>query len=274
LFGLSINNNEETALLLSVTDSNGTSGYGLFHVGRDGKWQPVFVPGQELPGGGRLRDDSFHWCSINDAGAILFLARREGERQYSAFLWEQGKLSSVLAIGTAAPDGGRISSVSAVFWRNVNREVIVTAAVSNRTDHGIYRVVDGNLIPVAVPGQPMPGGGVFKTVRYSGNLLGTGAAVTTGAFNGAGGANMNGQFAFLATLQDSTAAIYVLEPDGNLSLVLQQGQDTEQGKITYLGSRLSNASQPPLINSKGEIAVQLEIDNGPRTIALLQPANQ
>jgi hypothetical protein len=34
---------------------------------------------------------------------------------------------------------------------------------ANRSAQGICRVVDGKPIAAVVPGQPMPGGGVFET---------------------------------------------------------------------------------------------------------------
>jgi hypothetical protein len=84
--GLCLNSLEESAVVLKVQDTTGKAGFGIFFLGRDGKWQPILLPGQELPGGGTVHDEALHPVSCNAAGVVAFLARREGEKQYSAFL--------------------------------------------------------------------------------------------------------------------------------------------------------------------------------------------
>jgi hypothetical protein len=261
--GLCVNNQDEIAVVLKVQDAAGTAGYGIFFIGRDGKWQPVLLPGQELPGGGKARDEAIHPLSCNDAGAVAFLARREGEKQRSAFLWDQSKLTPLLAVGADAPRGKKIDSVGGVWLSSTNRQVIVSAGVDVSGSQGIYRLVDGALTAVAVPGQELPGGGRMGTVPW----YTTGStSVTTGI----GPPNQKGQLAFFA---DSAGkpGLYVMAPDGTVSLVFKDKQVTDLGQIRLFRQRGDTA--PPMINARGEIAVVLTISDGPSTVAILTPAS-
>ena len=144
--------------MLYVTGTDGTKGSGLFLLGHDGTWQPILVPGQVLPNGKKLFEEGFRPAALDDAGDVLFGARGSGQANYTVYLWRQGKVTTVLAPGAQAP-AGKISQIGYVGFRNVNNEIVVSAAVGTATAQGIYRVVDGQPIPVAVPGQSMPGGG-------------------------------------------------------------------------------------------------------------------
>jgi hypothetical protein len=54
--------------------------------------------------------------------------------------------------------------------------------------------------------------------------------------------------------------------DGSVSPVLKLRQVTDQGRITGLDSFR------PILNSRGEVAVWVWLNNGPATIAILTPA--
>src|SRR5207244_3825687 len=103
--------------------------------------------------------------SLNDAGVVAFLAQRQGEKQSGAYLWEQGTITPVVGVGAEAPGGGKISSVSQVLVNNRNRRVVLAAASGGSDRHGIYAWVDGQLTPVAVPGQELPEGGKLRTLQ-------------------------------------------------------------------------------------------------------------
>jgi hypothetical protein len=53
---------------------------------------------------------------------------------------------------------------------------------------------------------------------------------------------------------------------GNLSLVLKSGTPTELGTITKIRRDLGG-----VVNSKGQVALVIQIDNGPDTLVLLTP---
>jgi hypothetical protein len=273
-FGLALNSLDETALALQVKDATGKEGHGIFLIGRDGRWQPVLRPGQELPGGGTVLDEPGHNLTLNDAGRILFQARRQGDEQYSLYSWEQGTLSPVLLVGAAAPGGKKITAVSSAMLNDANRDVILSAAVEPnapraRFNHNLYRLRDGQLTAIAERGQPMPGGGVFRTVRSA--WIGFGTLLLA---NGVGGPNSRGEFAFLATLEDGAAAIYRVDAAGQLVLVARSGQETEWGKITALGQVAEGDNVAPLVTESGEIITFLRLNAGPEMIALLTPTLQ
>ena len=118
------------------------------------------------------------------------------------------------------------------------------------------------------PGWGWAGGGVFEDMRYVGRINNV-----LPFTDGLGAANLKGQIPFLATLEDGKSALYVVEPDGTLTPVLQQGQVTNAGTITRLGiaEATAGSSPAPAINDNGEIVEPLEIDNGPRAVAILTP---
>jgi hypothetical protein len=272
-FGPAINNRNEIALVASVKNPAGPSGPGVFFVGWDGSLLPVLLPDQTLPGGDRLRSSIFAAPSINDAGVVAFLARRQGDGQNSAYLWEQGSISPVMTVGTQLPDGtnssaagGKITSVSSVFVNNKNRNVLVTAAVDGNGRHGLYQVAAGKITPVAVPGQPMPGGGTFKTVQnvISPAYLASGGTLCLGC----SAANPAGEHVLLATLDDNSTAAYRMSARGTLSLILKSGTSTNLGTITKVG-----VDSPASLNSKGQIALSVRIDGGAPILLLLTPVS-
>src|SRR5207244_256077 len=75
-----------------------------------------------------------------------------------------------------------------------------------------------------------------------------------------------GQHAFLATLDDNSMALYRVDVDGALSLVLKSGATTPLGKVTGFGKDLS-----PAMNSQGQVVASVQFDGGPDTLVLLTP---
>jgi hypothetical protein len=264
-FGSAINNRNEIALVASVKNPAGPSGPGLFFLERNGTLLPVLLPDQPLPGGGRVRSSIFPGPSINDAGAIAFLARRQGDTQNSAYVWQETAILPALTVGTEVP-GGKITSVSSAYVNNKNHNVIVTAAVGGTTRHGVYRVANGTITPLAVPGQPMPGGGKWKTLQ---NVLSASAGYySAGTFClGCSVPNEAGEHVLLATLEDNSTAAYRMTANGTLSLILKSGTDyLNLGMVTRVG-----VDSPASLNSKGQIALSVRINGGAPTLILLTP---
>jgi hypothetical protein len=206
--GLAINNLNDMVLTCQVRTADLHLTNGLFLVGRDGRWQPIIVGEQEIPGWGIVQDEGSIQCVLNDAGMVAFLARRKGEKQDGAFLWEQGKISPLLAVGTDVPGAGKIAAVGGVEVNNLNRDVLIAAELENASNHamGIYRLSAGKLTPLVVPGQAMPDGGVFLTLRFVVDFSGNNAGHRL--TNGLGATNQKGQTAFLASMQDSNGLPY------------------------------------------------------------------
>jgi hypothetical protein len=255
-----INNRNEIAFPAVVKDPAGPSGPGLFFLARDGQLLPVALPGERLPDGGKISLNLFSIPSLNDAALVAFLARRPGDKQDSAYVWEMGTISPVATVGTAAAGGGKITAISSVLLNSQNRNVLVAAGIDGSARHGLYLATAGQLTPVAVPGQEMPGGGRLSTLQ---NVFPFSEGLRSFAVSAANGA---GQHALLATLEDGATAAYLMDPDGKLSLILKSGTITELGQITKVGG-----PSPAGLNREGQVALVVRIDGGPETIVLLTP---
>jgi hypothetical protein len=256
-----INNRGEIALAASVQGAAGTNGPALFFRAADGGLQPILLPGQALPDGTKARTDSSPQPSIDDTGRVAFLTRRQGDKQYSAYVWEQGTLAPVLTEGTMTPQGA-VTSVTSVFLSHQDRSLLITAGIGGSRQQGIYRISTGQITPLVVPGQVMPDGSHFATIQNvgaesEGQLL-TPAGLSDG--------NDAGQRVFMATLEDGATAAYLLDADGKLSLILKRGMTTDLGPITDV--MLSPAGP----NHAGQVALTVTINHGPQTLLLLTPA--
>jgi hypothetical protein len=262
-FAPAINNPGDIVLIGGVKGPSSPAGAaGIFFLGRDQKLQPVLLTGQELPGGGKVdaAELPFAWPSITDTGAVAFRASREGAPlRHSAYLWEQGTLAPLLVVGTDVPGVGKIAGVGSVFPNNKNRAVLVSASVSGLSGDGLYRVDGDQILPVAVPGREMPGGGKIQSA-VSGFGWGS---------RSIGQASAAGEYAFRATLAGGTTAAYRMDAEGKVSLILKSGTPSELGTITKIGP--DPVWNGIAINSQGQVAVAVQIDNGPPTLVLLTP---
>jgi hypothetical protein len=246
-----INNPGDIVLIGTVKGPTTPAGNAVFFLGHDHQLKPVLLTGQELPGGGQAASSDMYRPSITDSGAIAFVTQRRGQGAgHSAYRWEQGTLTPLLLVGTDVPEVGKIADVRLVVANNQNRDVLVSARVAG-SGEGLYRVAEGKILPVAVPGQEMPDGGKLKSVN--------------GDYQ-ARHASQAGEHAFRAALEDGTAAIYQVDAAGNLSLVIKSGTPTALGTITGIVS-----DSPAVLNSKGQVALTVQIDKGPDTLVLLTP---
>jgi hypothetical protein len=262
-----INNSGDIAFPAAVKNAAGTAQTAVFFLGRDGKLLPVALPDQELPGGGKVV--RANRPTINEAGRVAFLAQVEGDSRLSAYLWQAGTITPLAVIGTDAPGGGKFVAVTGVWVNNKDRSVLVGARIADPNGpDGLYRFAEGKLIPMAVPGQEMPGGGKLTQIAPPALSIETGTSFP----------NDLGQFAFQAILEDGATAAYLLDPDGTLSLILKSGMTTNLGTITRIGGTLTD--QGPQggfvvgLNSKGQVALTVRIDGGIDTMVLLTPTAQ
>jgi hypothetical protein len=255
--GIAINSSNEIAFSQPVKDSSGKLlGSGSFFLGRDGVLRVVALPAQELPGGGTV--NATYIESLNDAGVVGFVAQPQRNGRLRAYLWEQGVIT---AVGTEVAGGGTIAGDVYPIWvNNKNRSVLFAAQRTNGGPWGLYRWNDGQLIPVLVRGQALPGGGTLRELQD----------VFSNSVNDAG------QHAFPLTLTEggtTRRGAYLLDPDGKLSLILKEGMVTELGTITHLGTPVGTGGSVGGIglNSQGQVALPVRIDNGPPTLVVLTP---
>jgi hypothetical protein len=255
-----INNSNEIAFFAQIKDAKGkVLGSGVFFRGRGGDLMPVALPQQPGPDGRQLADVSD--VSLNDAGRVGFLALRQGDKGFSAFVWEKGETTLIAQAGMDAPAGGQIVNVLGVWVNNQNRSSLLAATVKNANQSaiGLYLYADERLALVAGPGHEMPNGGKFKTLQ-----------ALFDSFPSLSFPNDLGQQVFLARLEDKTTAAYMVEPDGKLSLILKSGTTTDLGDIRNVGLGAGNSLGAGL-NNKGQVALTLSIVGRPTTIAILTP---
>jgi hypothetical protein len=260
-----INNQDEIVFGGALADAAGKPRIAAFFLGRDRTVRPVALPDQELPGGGTMLEHGGQ-LSLTDAGVVAFRAQRPGDPTiaFSAYQWENGVLTPLALVGGDAPGGGKITRVSAVRLNNRDRSALLVMRVSSvPASAGLYRLAEGQLTAVAVPGQGMPGGGKLLTLLEE---YASGTNPDQNAIGDVSQANEAGQFLFRARLADGTRALYRLDPDGTVALLLKQGLATELGEITHLvGGRGIG------FNSRGQIALPVRIAGGVETLVLLTP---
>jgi hypothetical protein len=250
-----INNHNEIAFVAHVKNVAGAVQSGVFFLGSDGRMQPIAVPDQVLPDGGRVLNASY--ASANDSGLVACLITRAGDSGASAYLSEAGILTPLALAGTAAPGGGTIENVEGAWVNNKNHNVLVEASVkatskATSAASSLYRWADGSLTPVALAGKALPDGETLKTVT-----------------GGVSAANDLGQHVFLATLASKATAAYLMNADGSLSLVLKSSPTAEPGAIKRVGEA---STFGVALNNHGQIAlVVLFVNAHSSTLVLMTP---
>lgn len=252
-----INNRNEIAFVATVKPKNGKEKNGIFFRGTDGTVQPVGIPDQDLPGGEKLM--AAQQPAINDAGVVGFRGTQASNRVDNGYVWEQGTITLVAAVGTDAPGGGKFAQIRCVRPNNTNRNLLVGARINDPKNgpECLYLFSDGKLTPVVIPGQEMPGGGKFQDVTNVDNQV-------TPPVDA-------GRRAFLAVLDDGSTAAYLMDADGTLSLILKSGMTTDLGTITSVGLGTTGRSTGIGLNNKGQVALTLSFDKGVDTVVLLTP---
>jgi hypothetical protein len=250
-----INNRDEIAFPSAVRTAAGAVRYLVFFLGKDTAPQPLVLPDQRLSNG-----DVVDWAwypSLNDSGIVTFLSQRHGDQLERPYLWDQSVITSLPINSLRAPTGELLIGFTGAWANNKNRNILLGAVLHSLSVHafGLYLLVDGQIVQVAVPGQTMPGGGKFLSL-YRG-------AVSAG--------NDAGQYAFIAELDSGATAAYLMDADGKLSLVLKSGMKTNLGTVTNVGLG-SGASMGVGLNSKGQIALTIDYVKGAETVVLLTPS--
>ncbi len=245
-----INNHNDIAFVADVKNAGGEIQSGVFLQSGDGKLQPVALPDQALPDGGQIQSASHP--SLNDNGAVAFLAIRKGDTATSAFVWANGMIAPVAAAGGAAPGGGNFSGIWGAWVNNKNPNVLVEANVKSLTAaHSLYLFTGDTLTPVAAAGKNLPGG----TLK--------------GVEGGVSAANDAGQHVFLAALTDKTTAAYLLNADGTVTLLLKSSATTEPGAIVRVGEASTFGVG---LNNKGQVALVVRFAGGRSgTLVLMTP---
>jgi hypothetical protein len=239
--GPAITAGDEIAFTAQVKNDAGRAQEGVFLWSSTAGLTPIALPDQGLPGGKKLA--AAFAPSPGAPGRIAFLGRRAGDSAESAFLWEQGTVAPLADAGTDVPGPGRITAARGVWLNPANGSALLLARF--RAGDGLLRIAEGNLIPVAVPGQEMPGGGKLRTIQEG----------------GVSSANAAGRHAFLAVLEDKTTAAYLLEPDGRLVPLIKENAATPLGKVPNVGQG-EGTCRGIAMNDRGEVALILRVGSG------------
>jgi hypothetical protein len=126
---------------------------------------------------------------------------------------------------------------------------------------GILLWEQGQLVPILLQGQPLPGGGQFKGGIVDGNRP-----------------NALGQYPFAVSFTENGkvgSGAYLVGADGKLSLIARTGMTTPLGTLTRISPLLTSPDGTGGIgiNRQGQVALTAQIDNGPDVLLLLTPKN-
>ncbi|MBI3910763.1 MAG: hypothetical protein HY320_07500 [Armatimonadetes bacterium] len=199
-------------------------GAGCFTADRRGQIANVVRPGDPAPGGGVFDFAENPW--INDAGDVAFGAHVAGEEVIdfgvpqaalifaaeSIYLKKAatGEILSIAHQGQPAPGGGIYRFAFGPVVNNRGQVAFVgdlTPSPGFGEDLGVFLFSGGVTVPVARPGDPMPGGG---------NLLRASFFASTYHLNNAGEVSFSGR------LQDGSDGLYV-GSHGSPKLVARTG---------------------------------------------------
>jgi hypothetical protein len=250
--GATINNQDEIAFVGFVKKS-GQLHSGAFVRRPDGQIQAIALPGDSLPGrAGKLVETG--GVTINDNGLVSLAAVGTQGGPMKIYLWENGVTRVVAEAGTVLPGFGKYFG-GIHFGVNNQGSVLIDAVVKDNSPFGMSLWKDGQFTTVLLPDQPLPGGG-----NYDGD-----------PFPGWGPPNDAGQYPFILPLKEngeSHAGAYLVGEDGKVTLIVKDGMTTDLRTITHLGG---NHSGGIALNSKGQVALTAQIDNGPDALLLLTP---
>jgi len=113
----------------------------------------------------------------------------------------------------------------------------------------------------------MPGGGTLKTIQYAFPRDEDPLPIVS-----VGPANGSGQHAFLATLDDGSAAAYRIDLNGALTLVFSTIPPPAPAHIAEVGHNMTFVpGSRPIINEHGQVALTVRVAGGRSMIVLLTP---
>ena len=244
-------------------------GIGGFVADKHGSISSVVSPGDAAPGGGIF--DYGTVSSINDRGDVIFLAHVDGDECVGSSAQEQdigclgsaflkaaptGEIRLIVRQGGPAPGGGTCRGAARSLVNN-RRQVAFgcdMAAPGERLFNvlGLFFQSEGQTVPIARPGDPMPGGG---------NSLRPGAGDLVHLNNA-------GDVTFANRLDTGEDAVYVWSR-GSLRLVARTGTVIRGvGTIVALlppdlvGGRRRFVWEGISANDRGQVLFTAAVDDG------------
>jgi hypothetical protein len=175
--------------------------------------------GHAAPGGGKF---SFvDTVALNSAGEIVFRGYVTSPSTSGLFSVIKGKITELIADGTAATNGVLVTATSPVM--NAAGDVAFIDADTN----GLYLFSRGVISPLAIPGNSAPGGGTFTVISQQ-------------------SINESDQVAFIAYLSTGGSGVY-LASRGTITKIIAAGDTFPDGGVF-------SYPNGPSINDAGQIA--------------------
>lgn len=184
------------------------SGRGVFKADRQGHISDVASPGDPAPGGGTF--DFAALGAINGGGDVAFHAHLAGEPGFVSVYLKQaatGQIQSIAHQGEAAPGGGTYVLAAGPVINSRGQVAFIGLLTLSPPTGGLFLRSDGAVVPIARPGDPMPGGGTLVRVFGSSAFLHL---------------NNAGEVSFVARLNTGDFGLYV-SSRGVLQLVARIG---------------------------------------------------
>jgi hypothetical protein len=275
-----LNNNGDIVFAGIIPTPNGIAdgrGMGVFRADRLGNIFSVVSPGDPAPGGGKF--DFAENPSINPVGDIGFGAHVAGEEcipfpdgpqqvrigcRESVYIRKAttGEIQSIAHQGQPAPGGGTYRYAFGPVLNNLGDMVFIadlTPAPAVDQASGVFLRSGGVTIPVARPGDPMPGGGKFARAsdRITNYHL-----------------NNKGDVSFSALLDTGEHGLYVRSSRGVLRLVAKTGTTIPGigtiATLNFFGEPVPTAGT--IINDAGQVLFAAMLTDGRGVVLVATPS--
>lgn len=198
--------------------------------------------------------------ALNDRGDIAFGGQTSARRAAQAlYLRHDGRTSSFVAAGRAAPTGGAFSTFSDVVL-NDRGTVIFLGRTTDRTARlGLYAARNGGVATIAATGQPAPTGGAFTDFANP-TINGRDVIAFVGRTNGPG------QEGIFTNIEGTTSAAVMggqPAPSGGLFQYFLDGSPAEndRGQIAFAASTTARATQGVYVLSEGRVVPVVTTDD-------------
>jgi hypothetical protein len=248
-------------------NSPGVLTYGAYRADKSGNITTMVAPGDAAPGGSYF--DFAHGPASNMRGDFAFTAHIFSDTCYNSgllFCWDSvflkqslsGKIISIAKVGKPSPVPGRNYGPAFSPLLSPTGDVLFLADVSLASDGSEISVFlwrQGKTIPIAVPGDPLPGGGYFAKAGF---------------FNQDTAMNNAEAIVFWAALTDGTEGIYLWQT-GYLTLVAKTGTKTGDGIIANFDDTAGTPSTQVAINDVGQIIFTARYQAGGGALLMATP---
>ena len=233
--------------------------FAVYKADAHGTVTTVVKPGDAAPGGRQFDAAYLPW--INDAGDVVFAAHLWGDvgpLADSVYVkrFATGRIETVAHAGDSSPVVGRTYAVAFGAVLDAAGNVAFMGGLSGGGETAVFLYSAGKTIAIAQPGDPMPGGGIFRT---------------TGNYNQNVYMNKVGDIVFTGTLDNGDQGVYLWRK-GRLSLVAKTGTDTGFGTISTMDEYFSGiANIQVALNEARQILFSAQFAEGGGALILATP---